>query len=149
MKVKKSFSILLSLMLLATMLCPGSVLAEDKGTLLIQIINIPATEGYVMVAVYDSEKAYSADGEAAATARINVSAPQVEAVFPDLANGWYGVAVYHDRNANGKLDSGVFGIPKEAYGHSNNVRGTFGPPAFDKIKFELNKTENRITINLK
>jgi len=32
------------------------------------------------------------------------------------------VAMYHDRNANGELDQNAMGIPREAYGHSNNAR---------------------------
>ena len=30
-------------------------------------------------------------------------------------------------------------IPKEGYGFSNNAKGTFGPPAFEKTIFEINE----------
>ncbi len=33
--------------------------------------------------------------------------------FPDVAAGTYAVACFHDENGNGKLDTGMFGIPTE------------------------------------
>jgi uncharacterized protein (DUF2141 family) len=145
----KSIIRILLISAVAAIVCAGNGMAGDKGRLVVDITGIPAAEGYVMVAVFNSEQAYKGEGEAVAKARINVAGEQVQAVFPDLAYGWYGVAVYHDRNANGELDTGAFGIPKEAYGHSNNVRGNFGPPAFNKIKVELAKDEKHIRIGLK
>ncbi|MFN7603100.1 MAG: DUF2141 domain-containing protein [Bacteroidota bacterium] len=39
------------------------------------------------------------------------------------------------------------GIPKEGYGFSNNVMGSFGPPSFEKAKFKL--TDGVIQIKLR
>ncbi len=41
--------------------------------------------------------------------------------------GTYAISVYYDINDNGKLDTGLFRIPKEKIGFSNNARGRFGP----------------------
>ena len=46
-----------------------------------------------------------------------------------LPKGNYAIAAFHDENSNKKLDRNFAGLPKEKYGFSNNVRGTFGPPA--------------------
>jgi uncharacterized protein (DUF2141 family) len=149
MNLYKNITRILLFLSLAAIVCPGLGIAGGRGRLVVDITDIPASEGYIMVAVFNSEDAYKGEGEAVAKVRINVAGTRVQAVFPDLAYGWYGVAVYHDRNSNGELDTGAFGIPKEAYGHSNNVRGTFGPPAFDKIKVELDQDEEHIQIALK
>ena len=53
---------------------------------------------------------------------------KTEAVLTDLAAGTYAIACFHDANADGKLNTSAMGIPKEAYGFSNNARGMFGPP---------------------
>ena len=45
--------------------------------------------------------------------------------------------LFHDENENGELDTGFLGIPKEDYAFSNNASGVFGPPSYDKAKFEL------------
>jgi Uncharacterized protein conserved in bacteria (DUF2141) len=47
------------------------------------------------------------------------------------------IACFHDENKNGKLDTGLFGIPTEGTVASNHARGFMGPPSFDKAKFSL------------
>ena len=55
----------------------------------------------------------------------------------DPAPGTYAIKAYHDRNGNGRLDTGAFGAPVEPYGFSNDARGTFGPPPFTAATFTL------------
>jgi uncharacterized protein (DUF2141 family) len=61
--------------------------------------------------------------------------------------GKYAINVIHDKNNNNKLDTNVFGIPKEGWGCSNNARGTLGAPKF-KDKLVDITTSKTITINL-
>lgn len=61
----------------------------------------------------------------------------IQAQFNGLKPGKYAVAVYHDENNNGDLDTNLVGIPNEAYGFSNNASGLFGPPAFEDAGFEI------------
>jgi uncharacterized protein (DUF2141 family) len=56
----------------------------------------------------------------------------------DLKAGKYTFKYFHDENENKKLDTNWIGIPTEGFGFSNNVWGTFGPPAVEKTIFELN-----------
>jgi uncharacterized protein (DUF2141 family) len=65
----------------------------------------------------------------------------------DLLAGKYAVKVFQDINNNTKLDTGMFGIPKEPWGLSNNVKATFGPPKFEEMLFDL-KTNEEISIKL-
>lgn len=48
--------------------------------------------------------------------------------------GIYAVAVHHDANTNGKMDTNFFGIPKEGYGISNDPRPRFRAPRFDEAR---------------
>jgi uncharacterized protein (DUF2141 family) len=59
--------------------------------------------------------------------------------FDNLECGTYAVAVFHDRNNNGKLDKNMLGIPVERYGFSNNARETFSAPSFGSASVELQK----------
>lgn len=43
--------------------------------------------------------------------------------------GQYAVVVYHDENANLRIDKGAFGIPKEPWAISNDPPIRFGPPS--------------------
>jgi hypothetical protein len=54
----------------------------------------------------------------------------------------------HDENMGDELNTGLFGIPKEGYGTSNNVKGVFGPPTFERAKFNAEPGEQRVDIKL-
>ena len=56
--------------------------------------------------------------------------------FTGVPAGRYALSVFHDENANQKLDTFV-GIPKEGFGFSRNPLVRFGPPRFDKVSIEL------------
>ena len=47
---------------------------------------------------------------------------------------------------NHDFDQGIFGIPLEDYGFSNDARVFFGPPSFDDAAFELLEPKTKITI---
>ena len=129
--------------------CSKPLSAETIGTLVVDMDGFPDSDGYAMVAVYESESAYKEGAPRAAEARIKVVDQKARAELKGLSYGTYAVAMYHDRNANGKMDKNAMGIPKEPYGFSNNARGIMGPPSYKKAKFELNlpKKEIRITLN--
>lgn len=70
--------------------------------------------------------------------------------YTDLIPGNYSVEAFHDQNNNGKLDTNPFGIPREPYGFSNNVRGNFGPPDFELTLFQVSgMTTTKIRILLR
>lgn len=73
---------------------------------------------------------------------------QVVIELNDLSAGQYSVRVFHDENDNRKLDTGLFGIPKEAWGMSNNVKAVMGPPDFNESLFWL-KEDKTLEILLK
>ena len=66
---------------------------------------------------------------------VPVSDTMIEWQIDDLAYGQYAIAVYHDKNKNGKLDTNILGVPIENYGFSNNARGKFGPASWGEAKF--------------
>ena len=55
----------------------------------------------------------------------------------------------HDENKNRRMDKGMFGIPKEGYGFSNDAMGFMGPPGFDKAKFRCDRDSVHVTIRLR
>jgi uncharacterized protein (DUF2141 family) len=58
-------------------------------------------------------------------------------VIENLRPGKYAFKYIHDENNNEKLDTNWLGIPKEGYGFSNNAKGPFGPPSFEKTIFAI------------
>ncbi|WP_419809282.1 DUF2141 domain-containing protein [Sphingomonas sp.] len=67
--------------------------------------------------------------------------------FPALPRGDYALAVIHDENGNGRLDT-FAGIPREGYGFSRNPAARFGPPRFAAARFTLDGAgrEERVTV---
>ena len=47
--------------------------------------------------------------------------------------------LYHDENGDGKMNRNFFGIPKEPFGFSNNVKPKFSMPTFEECKFLLDE----------
>lgn len=64
-------------------------------------------------------------------------------IFENIKPGTYAVSVIHDRNGNGRLDTNLLGIPKEAWGVSNGARPALRAPRFAEAAFRVaaaNKT---------
>lgn len=63
--------------------------------------------------------------------------------------GAYGLALYHDENANGKIDRNGLGIPKEGFGFSNNPRIFLSAPSFAKVRFVVSGGGSSTRIKMK
>ena len=58
-------------------------------------------------------------------------------VFNNLPAALYAVRVFHDKNNNGKIDTGFFGQPIEGWGVSNDARGFMSAPPFNKMLLNI------------
>ncbi|MCU0370864.1 MAG: DUF2141 domain-containing protein [Bacteroidales bacterium] len=56
--------------------------------------------------------------------------------FDHVPAGKYAIAVYHDENLNGTMETNENGIPKEGYGFSTKSR-FLGKPKFKQAAFEV------------
>jgi len=149
MKIKPHHLALLLISLLPFFAGALPAMSESTGNLIINISGFPSSDGFAMVALHNSEESYKG-GEASAIAKTKVMVVdrKVQVVFTNLPYGWYGVSLYHDENGNGQMDKNAMGIPKEAYGFSNNAKGFFGRPNYKDVMFQLNSAEKQIVINL-
>ncbi|MBM3603406.1 MAG: DUF2141 domain-containing protein [Alphaproteobacteria bacterium] len=68
--------------------------------------------------------------------------------FSDLQSGRYAVAVAHDVNGNGRIDTNFLGIPQEPWAVSGNVRPLMRAPNFNEAAFDLGEGPHRIEISL-
>ena len=149
MKMKTTGYLLLFALFVMFLAGTSPVASESTGILIVNINGFPSSEGFAMVALHDSEESYKGEAAAAiAKTQIKVIDQKAQAIFGNMAYGGYGVSIFHDENANGKMDKNAMGIPKEAYGFSNNAKGLFGKPDYAKVVFQLNSAETQIAINL-
>ena len=117
---------------------------NDKFDLTIQIEGIENNKGKIYIAIYDSEETFLKKAKGIIA---DIKDKKSIGIFKGLKKGTYAVSLFHDENDNKKMDTKIFGIPKEPYGFSNDATGFMGPPKFKDAKFTLagNKT---ITINI-
>ncbi len=68
--------------------------------------------------------------------------------FTKIPSGMYALAVIHDENMNGKLDTNWLGIPTEGYGFSKDAEAMLGPPSFSAAGFSYDGQDIKLTISL-
>lgn len=128
---------------------PSPAFSESIGKLIVDISGFPSSDGFAMVALNNSKESYKGGEDTAiAKTKTMVVGQKAQVVFTNLPYGWYGISLYHDENNNGKMDKNAMGIPKEAYGFSNNAKGFFGKPSYEDVMFQLNSAEIQIAIKL-
>ena len=113
--------------------------AQETATysITVNISGMKSDEGSVLVALYNSEKNFLKNSFKGSIGEITDKKASV--VFKNIKKGAYALSVFHDENNNKKMDTRVFGIPKERYGSSNGARGFMGPPKFKDAEFMLYK----------
>ncbi|MEM9618349.1 MAG: DUF2141 domain-containing protein [Pseudomonadota bacterium] len=63
-------------------------------------------------------------------------------------SGDFAMAVYHDRNANGKFDKTGLGLPDEPWGISNNPKVRFAAPHVERALFQVSEAGATVDIKL-
>lgn len=102
---------------LTPLLVFASISAAGAGTLVVRVEGVQGNEGQVRVGVCDKVFDISSCPYGATRA---ARAGTMEFRF-NVPAGGYGIAAYHDLNANGQLDRSGLGIPREPWGFSNDV----------------------------
>jgi len=94
-------------------------------------------KGALMVAIFDTETAYTSDGQPIAQLKLDIASDTLAVVVPGLAPGRYGIKLFHDLNGTGKLTFNMFGIPTEPVAFSNNAKINMRAPTWAEVSFEL------------
>jgi uncharacterized protein (DUF2141 family) len=102
----------------------------------VRLTNLRNNKGKVGCSLYSGPRGFPKDAAAAIQNRwCPIDGSSSTCRFDPIAQGTYAVACFHDENGNGKLDTGLFGIPIEGTVVSNRAKGSLGPPKYDDAKF--------------
>ncbi len=119
----------------------------------IEVTGARSTDGHMAIALFAAPGVGFPFDESLAAHRVRVpidaSSGLCATTISDLPEGDYAVAVYHDDNDSGALDTNLLGMPKKAYGFSNNPRHLMRAAHFDEARFELPKDGATISISLR
>lgn len=139
------FIILLVIQLLAT---AGPLLTandQPKNYVTVTVTDVGGQKGEIMAALFASEKSFPNDPKAAyKVAKATATGGKAVLQFEQVPPGKYAIALFHDVNGDGKLNTNLIGIPKEGYGVSNNVKNLFSGPSFRQSAFEHRSNTNLI-----
>ena len=125
--------------------------AVAKATLTIHLTGFRNAKGKVNIALFRDGKGFPTDSASAVESQrleIDPKSLSATAVFAELPQGGYAVAVLHDENLTGKMEFDASGIPLTGYGISNNPDTTQGPPTPESAMVSVNQPETKIDIKL-
>ena len=122
--------------------------AGNGPAVIVQVRGVKEAAGRIRVQSYPATGgAWLAKGRWINRVEARANTGAMSFCVPVPAAGNYGIAVRHDRNANGKTD-----ISKDGGGFSNNPSINIlnlGKPSVGKVSFYAGTGVTRITINLK
>src|ERR1700720_3661200 len=104
--------------------------AEDaaaSNSIKVMVQGFHSNSGEADCVLFGSPEGFPSDSEIAMKrTKSKIENKQAVCVFSGIAVGDYAVSVFHDENANGKLDRNLLGMPKEGVGASNDAAEKLG-----------------------
>lgn len=120
----------------------------DPASLEVTVTGIKSVKGVIRLALCPPQTGFpDCKDKAVRTASLPIENGKAQVVLSGLAAGNYAVAIFHDANANSKLDTFV-GIPKEGYGFSRNPPFRPRAPRWEEAVINVNG-EARAEIRLR
>lgn len=108
-----------------------SVATYSQNKLTLEITNLRSNNGQILLKLLDENEKELKDLKGV------IKNGKCTIIIENLKPAKYAFKFFHDENNNNKMDKKFMGIPEEGFGFSNNAKGNFGPPAFEKTIFEV------------
>ena len=107
-------------------------------TLVVRVDGFESADGVAGAAAWQTAQGFPEQIEhAVATTYVGIQDGVAVACFGQMEPGTYAITVFHDTNDNRRFDRNWLGMPREAWGVSNNVRPRLRAPRFDEAMLEL------------
>lgn len=122
-------------------------LALHAATLEVAVDGVRSARGFIRAAVCSRATFLTENCEYFADAPA-VAGTTVLSI-PKVTPGDYAVQVFHDDTGRGKIHRGVFGIPREGIGFSNDAHLHLRGPRFDEAEVIATTGVTRIALRLR
>jgi uncharacterized protein (DUF2141 family) len=134
---------------IAGLMAPHVARAEEGATVTVAIAGLRNTKGNILACLTTKAATFPECEKDPQSLRLTVPARNGPAlVFRHVSPGIYAVSLFHDENANGRLDK-TMGIPAEGYGFSRDAAIRFGPPKFDAAKVAVGAADVMLPIKVR
>ncbi len=116
----------------------------------VEIPNIRNSDGAVACALFAAPEGFPAKFLRFANEIVmtKVRGREARCDFAGIKPGTYALAVIHDENLNGELDTNFLGVPTEGYGFSSDAQASFSAPSFSAASFSYNGQSLDLMISL-
>lgn len=119
-------------------LAQGCTGRPSATRLFVTVANVRAAQGLIAVTLYaDDSRRFLARRGSLYVGRVPARSPVTRMCIHVPAPGVYGLAVYHDADANRSFNRTMIGLPAEGYGFSNDAPTLFGLPSFRRVRFQV------------
>ena len=117
--------------------------SQDVKTITVQVSNVSNSNGVVSFTLHTKETFMKSEPVQTESSKIKDGIAKI--IFNNVKPGEYAIIVLHDENENNRMDFEQNGMPKEAYGLSNNPM-SFGPPQYQDAKFIVSDKDLELSI---
>jgi uncharacterized protein (DUF2141 family) len=108
--------------------------ALDSTRITVPISEVRSGRGVLFVALY-KQSTWLIPGKYYKAQKVQAHHGTVYATFEGVPRGRYGLAVFHDENRNGRVDTNLVGMPAEGFGFS--FKTPLRKPSFGEVSFDV------------
>jgi uncharacterized protein (DUF2141 family) len=123
--------------------------ANFDGNLNILINGLKSQKGQICLSLFYGSKGFPSNGKRALKSEcLKVTGIPQTVTFPNLKAGNYAIAIFHDVNEDGDINTNALGIPTEGFGFSQNPTILTREPKFDESSVLVVGSSTNIQIEL-
>ncbi|MFO5492895.1 MAG: DUF2141 domain-containing protein [Cuspidothrix sp.] len=122
---------------------------KNNNNLTVEIDGLKNKKGQICLSLFSRRQGFPDNSKNALESKcIKITETPQKVIFSNLKTGNYAVAVIHDANGDGTLNTNSFGIPTEAFGFSNNPLILTKAPTFNESAVLVVGSNTNIQIKL-
>jgi uncharacterized protein (DUF2141 family) len=112
----------------------------DHYKLTVTVSGLKPLKGDLYLSLHNRPEYFQVADSAFMKQKIAINEETETLQFDNLPAGTYAIAVYHDENLNGMMETSEKGMPREGYGFS--LKSKFlGRPKFEQAAFEVSRND--------
>lgn len=124
--------------------------ADPNRSLTVTVNGLRNQKGQVCLSLFAQAQGFPTNPSLAVASRcVSAESSPLTVTFNNLRSGTYAVAMIHDENRDGKMNTGFLGIPKEGFGFSRNPSVSFSAPSFEDTAISVTQPNTKTQIQVK
>lgn len=113
---------------------------DENHRLVVTVTGLKPLKGDLYISLHNRPEYFQIADSAFMKIKISVDAEKETVHFNNVPEGRYAIALYHDENEDGTMETNEMGVPREGYGFSNNPKVP-GRPKFEQAAFDLGRND--------